>query len=153
MFSVRIVATDHYQAAPLQGLDVCRSDFGHCDVNRVPVIRVFGSTPAGMSGLGCCQQRTKYCWGNGTSNKAVFFKHIGFEGLDSVTMASYIKVYTKFLDMSHSLCHGPFTAFCVHLHLWTIGLCILAVSASLCQGPFTAFYVKSLLLWPMASAF
>ncbi|KAK2170793.1 hypothetical protein NP493_1142g00012 [Ridgeia piscesae] len=48
MFSVRIVATDHYQAAPLQGLDVCRSDFGHCDVNRVPVIRVFGSTPAGQ---------------------------------------------------------------------------------------------------------
>ncbi|KAI0225629.1 hypothetical protein LSAT2_023636 [Lamellibrachia satsuma] len=48
MFSIRIVTTDHYQAAPLQGLDVCHSDFGHCDVSKVPVIRVFGATPTGQ---------------------------------------------------------------------------------------------------------
>ena len=57
MFSIRIVTTDHYQAAPLQGLDVCHSDFGHCHVAKVPVIRVFGATPAGMVTLGCCVQQ------------------------------------------------------------------------------------------------
>ncbi|XP_019624970.1 PREDICTED: DNA polymerase zeta catalytic subunit-like [Branchiostoma belcheri] len=48
MFSVRIVTADHYQAAPVQGLDVCHSDFRGTDSKRVPVIRIFGATPAGQ---------------------------------------------------------------------------------------------------------
>ncbi|KAI8520925.1 DNA polymerase zeta catalytic subunit [Branchiostoma belcheri] len=48
MFSVRIVTADHYQAAPVRGLDVCHSDFRGTDSKRVPVIRIFGATPAGQ---------------------------------------------------------------------------------------------------------
>lgn len=47
MFSVRIVTTDHYLAPPLRELDPCYSDFRAAEVKRVPVVRVFGATPAG----------------------------------------------------------------------------------------------------------
>ena len=47
MFSVRVVSTDHYMAAPVRGLDPCHSTFRQTDVGRVPVLRVFGATPAG----------------------------------------------------------------------------------------------------------
>nr|XP_033795711.1 DNA polymerase zeta catalytic subunit isoform X2 [Geotrypetes seraphini] len=48
MFSVRIVTADYYLAAPLPPLDVCRSSFRDAEVKRVPVVRIFGSTPAGQ---------------------------------------------------------------------------------------------------------
>ncbi|XP_060083937.1 uncharacterized protein LOC132563202 [Ylistrum balloti] len=48
MFSVRIVTTDHYQATPVPDLDVLHSDFRGSDVFKVPVIRVYGATPAGQ---------------------------------------------------------------------------------------------------------
>ncbi|KAL6485419.1 hypothetical protein MHYP_G00048110 [Metynnis hypsauchen] len=48
MFSVRIVCADYYMAGPLAGLDVCYSDFRDSEVKRVPVVRIFGSTPAGQ---------------------------------------------------------------------------------------------------------
>ncbi|XP_033741299.1 uncharacterized protein LOC117328070 [Pecten maximus] len=48
MFSVRIVTTDHYQASPISDLDVLHSDFRGSDVYKVPVIRVYGATPAGQ---------------------------------------------------------------------------------------------------------
>lgn len=48
MFSVRIVCADYYMASPLAGLDVCYSEFRESDVKRVPVVRIFGSTPAGQ---------------------------------------------------------------------------------------------------------
>ncbi|XP_072532805.1 DNA polymerase zeta catalytic subunit isoform X2 [Salminus brasiliensis] len=48
MFSVRIVCADYYMAAPLAGLDVCYSEFRDSEVKRVPVVRIFGSTPAGQ---------------------------------------------------------------------------------------------------------
>ena len=47
MFSVRIVTTDHYVAPPIRGLDVSFSDFRDAEVYKVPVVRVFGATPAG----------------------------------------------------------------------------------------------------------
>ena len=47
MFSVRIVTTDHYVAPPVRGLDVCFSDFRDAVVYKVPIVRVFGATPAG----------------------------------------------------------------------------------------------------------
>ncbi len=47
MFSVRIVTTDHYVAPPLPGLDLTHSDFRDAPVQQVPVVRVYGATPAG----------------------------------------------------------------------------------------------------------
>ncbi|KAM8952408.1 DNA polymerase zeta catalytic subunit isoform 2-T2 [Pelodytes ibericus] len=48
MFSLRLVTADYYLAAPLPGLDVTTSHFRDCPVRRVPVVRVFGATPAGQ---------------------------------------------------------------------------------------------------------
>ncbi|XP_069090700.1 DNA polymerase zeta catalytic subunit isoform X2 [Pleurodeles waltl] len=49
MFSVRIVTADYYLAAPLDGLDVCRARGSEeKSGRRVPVVRIFGATPAGQ---------------------------------------------------------------------------------------------------------
>ncbi|GLT50443.1 hypothetical protein SLA2020_239300 [Shorea laevis] len=48
IFSVRIVSIDHYMAPPIPGIDVCFSSFQGGKVNEVPVIRIYGSTPAGQ---------------------------------------------------------------------------------------------------------
>lgn len=48
IFSVRIVSIDHYMAPPIPGYDICYSSFQGGKVNEVPVIRVYGSTPAGQ---------------------------------------------------------------------------------------------------------
>ncbi|KAK9070718.1 hypothetical protein SSX86_011120 [Deinandra increscens subsp. villosa] len=47
-FSVRIVSIDYYMSPPIPGLDLCYSSFQGGKVNEVPVIRVYGSTPAGQ---------------------------------------------------------------------------------------------------------
>lgn len=51
LFSCRIVTTDYYLAPPVKHLDVCYSDLTSSAVERVPVIRIFGATPAGQK---CC---------------------------------------------------------------------------------------------------
>ncbi|KAM9496921.1 DNA polymerase zeta catalytic subunit isoform 1-T1 [Clarias gariepinus] len=48
MFSVRIVCADYYMCKPVQLLDVCYSQFRDAEVHRVPVVRIFGATPAGQ---------------------------------------------------------------------------------------------------------
>ncbi|KAM4529024.1 DNA polymerase zeta catalytic subunit [Fundulus diaphanus] len=48
MFAVRIVTADYYLASPIKGLDVCYSDFRESAVKKVPVVRIFGATPAGQ---------------------------------------------------------------------------------------------------------
>ncbi|KFM81195.1 DNA polymerase zeta catalytic subunit, partial [Stegodyphus mimosarum] len=50
MFSLRIVTVDSYQAFPVRGYDICYSDFRGSEIYKVPVIRVFGVTPAGQKG-------------------------------------------------------------------------------------------------------
>lgn len=45
---VRLVAIDYYMAPPIPGLDVCFSYFEGAAIELVPVVRVFGSTPAGQ---------------------------------------------------------------------------------------------------------
>lgn len=52
MFSVRIVTADYYMASPLRGLDVCQSPLTQAPVKKVPVVRVFGATPAGKRARG-----------------------------------------------------------------------------------------------------
>jgi len=47
MFSVRIVSTDHYLATPIAGLDVQYAEHRGSEVKKVPVVRIFGATPAG----------------------------------------------------------------------------------------------------------
>lgn len=47
MFSLRIVTVDHYQGTPVNGLDPQYSTFRGAPVKRVPVLRIFGATPAG----------------------------------------------------------------------------------------------------------
>lgn len=51
MFAVRIVTADYYLASPIKELDVCYSEFRESDVKKVPVVRIFGATPAGKSSL------------------------------------------------------------------------------------------------------
>ncbi|XP_051908620.1 DNA polymerase zeta catalytic subunit isoform X3 [Hippocampus zosterae] len=48
MFAVRIVTADYYLASPITDLDVRYSEFRKSDVKRVPVVRIFGATPAGQ---------------------------------------------------------------------------------------------------------
>lgn len=48
MFSVRIVNSDFYTAAPIENLDVCKSQFRESTIDKVPVIRIYGATPAGQ---------------------------------------------------------------------------------------------------------
>jgi DNA polymerase zeta len=45
--SVRLVVMDHYLADPVAGLDPLTSERGY-EIRRVPILRVFGSTPAGQ---------------------------------------------------------------------------------------------------------
>ncbi|XP_074846819.1 DNA polymerase zeta catalytic subunit [Carettochelys insculpta] len=48
MFSVRIVTADYYMGSPLPGLDPSQSRFREAPAKKVPVVRVFGATPAGQ---------------------------------------------------------------------------------------------------------
>ncbi|CAL8086496.1 unnamed protein product [Orchesella dallaii] len=48
MLSQRIVNIEYYMAAPVKEFDNMYSDFRNSSVKRVPVIRIFGATPAGQ---------------------------------------------------------------------------------------------------------
>lgn len=48
VFSVRIVSLDYYMPPPIPDLDSCYNSFLGSNVEEVPVIRIFGSTPAGQ---------------------------------------------------------------------------------------------------------
>lgn len=48
MFAVRVVTADYYLASPVKDLDVCYSEFRESNVKTVPVVRIFGATPAGQ---------------------------------------------------------------------------------------------------------
>ncbi|XP_038703838.1 DNA polymerase zeta catalytic subunit isoform X2 [Tripterygium wilfordii] len=48
IFSVRLVSIDYYMSPPIPGFDICYSRFQGGKVIEVPVIRVYGSTPAGQ---------------------------------------------------------------------------------------------------------
>ena len=48
IFSVRIVQLDFIMASPIPGLDVCLSPFESEPIHQVPVVRIWGSTPAGQ---------------------------------------------------------------------------------------------------------
>ncbi|XP_047961036.1 DNA polymerase zeta catalytic subunit isoform X4 [Salvia hispanica] len=48
LFSVRIVSIDYYMSPPIPDFDISYSNFHGGKVNEVPVIRIYGSTPAGQ---------------------------------------------------------------------------------------------------------
>lgn len=48
LFSCRIVSIEYYISPPTKELDVCYSSFCSSAVDKVPVVRIFGSTPAGQ---------------------------------------------------------------------------------------------------------
>ncbi len=47
-FSCRMVSIESYNAAPIKELDICYSEFRSSPVEKVPVVRIFGSTPMGQ---------------------------------------------------------------------------------------------------------
>lgn len=47
-FITRIVSIDYYMAQPIPHIDYCFSSLEGTTVDAVPVIRIFGSTPAGQ---------------------------------------------------------------------------------------------------------
>ena len=47
-FSMRIVDADIYLAKPIHDIDICFSKFRQADTYRVPIVRIFGATPAGQ---------------------------------------------------------------------------------------------------------
>lgn len=50
-FSLRIVDADYYLEKPIPNIDICFSECRNRDIIKVPVIRIFGSTPQGQK---CC---------------------------------------------------------------------------------------------------
>ena len=47
-FVLRIVSIDSYMSKPVPGLDVCYSALEGTAIDLVPVMRIFGATPAGQ---------------------------------------------------------------------------------------------------------
>eukprot|EP00798_Chlamydomonas_sp_ICE-L_P022555 gene22555-29680_t len=48
LFCIRLVSIDYYMAAPIPGVDVCFSHFEGTPIERVPIVRIFGSTSGGQ---------------------------------------------------------------------------------------------------------
>ena len=47
-FSMRIVDADFYLAKPINGIDICFSQFQQSETQRIPIVRIFGSTASGQ---------------------------------------------------------------------------------------------------------
>lgn len=46
--AIKIISLDYYLAPPLEGVDITWSELEGAALERVPVVRIFGSTPAGQ---------------------------------------------------------------------------------------------------------
>ena len=46
-FSLRIVSVDSHMTKPAQGLDSVRMEMSDAPLQKAPIIRIFGATPAG----------------------------------------------------------------------------------------------------------
>ena len=47
LFSIRIVSADSCVVKPIPKLDTTYSEFKQSKINKVPIIRIFGTTPSG----------------------------------------------------------------------------------------------------------
>ena len=47
-FSLRLVTINHYMAKPIPALDVAYCQLAGGAIEQVPIVRIFGSTPAGQ---------------------------------------------------------------------------------------------------------
>ena len=47
-YEMQLVTIDYYMAPPLPEVDVCYSSLEGTEVEQVPVVRIFGKTPAGQ---------------------------------------------------------------------------------------------------------
>lgn len=50
MFSLRLICADSYQAPAIPEVDPVFSEFKGTEITKVPVIRLFGTTPQGNTG-------------------------------------------------------------------------------------------------------
>ncbi|GFU05910.1 DNA polymerase zeta catalytic subunit [Nephila pilipes] len=50
MFSFSITKTELSQSSPIKGYDVCYSDFRGCEIYKVPILNIYGTTQAGQKG-------------------------------------------------------------------------------------------------------
>jgi DNA polymerase zeta len=58
-FTLRIVNIDYYMTKPKPEFDVVYSSFSGSAIQQVPVVRIFGSTPAGQKT--CLHMHKVYC--------------------------------------------------------------------------------------------
>ncbi|KHN03988.1 DNA polymerase zeta catalytic subunit [Glycine soja] len=93
IFSIRIVTIDYYMAPPIPDADICYSSFHGGKVNEVPVIRVYGPTPAGQK---TCLHIHRV---NRTSELARVF---GIEFFSVLSRGSQYRVESMFLRLAHT---------------------------------------------------
>lgn len=79
-FSVRIVSIDYYMSAPLPGVDVSFNSVEGTQIEQVPVIRIFGATPAGQKT--CLHVHQVRCKREHVALRSAW--HIGICSLNSV---------------------------------------------------------------------
>ena len=108
VFRCRIVDIDYHMATPIKGMDYPFSHFSSSVSERVPVIRIFGSTPAGQ--------------------KTCLHIHGGFPYLlipspssDSPS-ASWLKQFGRSINHALQVSLGAVSKTTSHSHVWNISV-------------------------------
>ncbi|XP_028411186.1 DNA polymerase zeta catalytic subunit-like isoform X2 [Dendronephthya gigantea] len=105
MFSVRIVDADFYVAKPVGILDVVYSKFREANVTRVPIIRIFGSTPSGQKTCFHVHQVFPY----------IFVRYDGTKPCDK-----YLQQFATSLDFAVQVALGKASSATKHVYMCEI---------------------------------